>query len=97
MAASENTLALLGTRTLTEWEPDGKVPSGFDVREVVVGRDDAQLGLEVVVLDAGPTVSMSREALGSFHGARLGRRVSPVVVLARRSASVRPETASSIR
>lgn len=67
------------------WTPDGKVPSGFEVREVVVGRDDAQLGLEVLVLDAGLTASMSREALGAFHAARLGKRVSPVVVLARRS------------
>ncbi len=75
---------LEGTRTLREWVPDGKVASGFAVVELVVGRDEAQLALEIVVLDAGPTASMSREALGSFHAARLGKRVSPVVVVARR-------------
>jgi hypothetical protein len=85
MTTSENNVGLEGTRTLTEWKPDGRVPSGFDVRQVVVGRDDAQLALEIVVLDAGPGASMSREGLGSFHTARLGKRVSPVVVLARRS------------
>lgn len=84
MSASEN-IVLSGTRNLTGWHPDGKLSPGFDVCEVVVGRDDAQLALEIVVLDAGPDASMSREALGSFHGARLGRRVSPVVVWARRS------------
>jgi len=42
MGAPENTVGLSGTRTLAAWEPDGKVASGFDVREVVVGRDDAQ-------------------------------------------------------
>ena len=76
---------LTGSVRLSEWTDEARVPAGFAVREVVVGRDDAQLALEVVVLDAGPTASMSREALGSFHAARLGRRVSPVVVVARRS------------
>jgi hypothetical protein len=77
-------LELRGERTLTGWDPDGNVPPGFAVRGVVVGRDDAQLALEVVVLDAEATSSMSRETLGRFHAARLGRRVIPVVVLARR-------------
>jgi hypothetical protein len=85
MTEPENDVGLTAARTLTEWVPDGKVSAGFDVREVVIGRDNAQLALEVVVLDAGPTASLSREALGSFHAARLGRRLSPVVVLARRS------------
>lgn len=84
MITSGKAVGLTGTRTLAEWEPEGNVSAGFDLREVVVGRDDAQLALEVVVLDAGPTASTSREALGSFHAARLGKRVSPVVVLARR-------------
>lgn len=76
---------LTGTRVLAEWRPEATTPAGFDVAEVVVGRDDAQLALEVVVLDAGLTASMSREALGAFHVARLGRRLNPVVVVARRS------------
>src|SRR5438067_328528 len=84
LASSDDPVELAGTRTLTEWVPDGKLPAGFDVRGVVVGRDDAQLALEVVVLDAGPSASMSRAALGSFHAARRGKRVAPVVVLARR-------------
>ena len=66
MTTSENNVALVGTRTLAEWVPDGKLPRHFIVGGVVVGRDDAQLALEVVVLDADPTASMSREALGSF-------------------------------
>jgi hypothetical protein len=85
MATSDNAVALSGTRTLAAWEPEGKVAAGFGVHEVVVGRDDAQLALEVVVLAAGATASLSRESLGSFHTARIGRRVSPVVVLAARS------------
>lgn len=76
-------IGLHGERTLTGWEPDGNVPPGFEVRGVVVGRDAAQLALEVVVLDASLTASVSREALGRFHAARLGRRVTPVVVVAR--------------
>jgi hypothetical protein len=54
------------------------------VREVVIGRDEAQLALEVVLLDADRGASLSREALGAFHSSRLGRRVTPVVVAARR-------------
>jgi len=82
IGSSETATGLSGARTLSDWTPDGKLPPGFDVREVVVGRDDAQLALEVVVLDAGPAASMSREALGAVHAARLGKRVTPVVVLA---------------
>lgn len=76
--------ALTGTLTLTEWEPSGKLPAGFTVQEVVIGRDEGQLALEVVLLDAGPSASMSREALGAFHSSRLGKRITPVVVAAHR-------------
>ena len=40
---------LVGTLTLSEWTPTGKVPQGFSVREVVLGRDEGQLALEVDV------------------------------------------------
>jgi hypothetical protein len=85
MKTFENHTGLRATRTLSEWNPDGRVPPGFEIRAVVVGRDDAQLALEVVVLKASQTTNPSREALGWFHTARLGRRLSPVVVLASRS------------
>jgi hypothetical protein len=76
--------ALTGTLTLTEWEPGGKLPAGFTVRAVVIGRDEGQLALEVVLLDAGTSASMSREALGAIHASRLGKRITPVVVAAHR-------------
>lgn len=34
--------ALTSTLTLTEWEPGGKVPAGFTVQEVIIGRDEGQ-------------------------------------------------------
>ena len=75
---------LSGTTRLTEWTPSGKVPAGFAARAVILGRDEGQLALEVVVLGAGPSASMSREALGALHVSRLGKRVTPVVVAAER-------------
>jgi len=53
--AMTSTGALTGTRTLAEWSPSGKVPAGFMLREVVIGRDEGQRALEVVLLDAAPT------------------------------------------
>jgi hypothetical protein len=76
--------ALTGSTTLREWEPGGRLPAGFTVQAVVIGRDEGQLALEVVLLDAGVRASMSREALGAFHASRLGKRITPVVVAARR-------------
>ena len=75
---------LSGTTKLTEWTPSGRVPAGFAARAVILGRDEGQLALEVVVLGASPSASMSREALGALHASRLGRRVTPVVVAAER-------------
>jgi hypothetical protein len=75
---------LSGTIKLTEWTPRGKVPPGFIVQAVILGRDEGQLALEVVVLGASPGLSMSRETLGAFHASRLAKRVTPVVVAAER-------------
>jgi hypothetical protein len=76
--------ALTGSMTLREWEPAGRLPAGFSVQAVVIGRDEGQLALEVVLLDAATSASMSREALGAFHASRLGKRITPVVVAAHR-------------
>lgn len=70
--------------TLREWEPGGRLPAGFTVQAVVIGRDEGELALEVVLLDAGPSASMSREASGGFHASRLGKRIARVVVAAHR-------------
>ncbi len=72
---------LTGQRSLTEWRPEAKVAAGFTVREVIIGNDPSQAPLEVLVLSATEADKPSREALGSFHAARLGKRVSPVVVI----------------
>jgi hypothetical protein len=48
---------LSGTTKLTEWAPSGKVPTGFAARAVILGRDEGQLALEVVVLGANPSAS----------------------------------------
>ncbi len=73
---------LTGQRSLTEWRPEAKVAAGFTVREVIIGNDPSQAPLEVLVLSATEADKPSREALSSFHAARLGKRVSPVVVIA---------------
>ncbi len=72
---------LTGQRSLTEWRPEAKVAPGFTVREVIIGNGP-QSPLEVLVLSATEADKPSREALGSFHAARLGKRASPVVVIA---------------
>ncbi len=69
---------LTGQRSLTEWRPEAKVAAGFTVREVIIGNDPSQAPLEVLVLSATEADKPSREALGSFHAARLGKRSSAV-------------------
>jgi hypothetical protein len=73
-------MELSGERTLGEWTPNRNVPEGFSVLEVVIGSSTSGAGLEVVVLTALASASISREALGAYHAARVGKHTTPVVV-----------------
>ncbi len=80
-------MQLSGERTLKDWAPSGKVPGGFAVEGVVLGSSAAGAGLEIVILTAEAGASTSREALGAYHAARVGKRTTPVVIAAVRDGS----------
>lgn len=80
-------MQLSGERTLKDWAPSGKVPGGFAVEGVVLGSSTAGAGLEIVILTAEASASTSREALGAYHAARVGKRTTPVVIAAVRDGS----------
>lgn len=75
-------MELVGERTLSGWMPPGKVPGGFAVEAVVIGSSESGAGLEIVVLAAQAGAGSSREALGAYHSARVGKHNTPVVVAA---------------
>lgn len=70
-----------GKQTI-DWVRPARCPAGLEPRTVTIGPDIAGMGLEVAVAAWSGTGSPTREAMASLHGARLGRRLCPVVVVA---------------
>ena len=73
---------LVGERTIREWAPVQRLPPGFTIGPVVIGRDSSQLGIEVVVLEASATAKTTREAMAKYHAARVNDRIASVVIVA---------------
>ncbi len=80
------TFELAGASTVHEWQPDAgrRMPAGFVIDRVEIGRDSGQFGLEILVLDAHGTTSVNRKVLFEWHKARVKGRPTPVVVIARK-------------
>lgn len=73
------TLDVHGKQTIA-WQAPPKVPAGMTCVSVTIGRDPANMGVEVAQATWSRSGTPTREAMASLHAARLAKRLCPVVV-----------------
>ncbi len=67
------------------WETPTPCPAGFETETVTIGKDPAQMGVEIAQASWTHAGAPTQAAMSRLHAARLGKRICPVVVVARRT------------